>query len=1120
MGHLTKGHIYTQKHVPQPSSAGGAINPANWSLKRDYERLLAANGWSAPQRAAVLSSTLHEIFYFDHSSSFRRGDVRRTSSVVPIPNQEANNVTSHFNNRSCPHNFTLSFTALGRKLNLFLTLNKYLQSPIFQEKIASRPGTEIDGSGKESDCFYQIKNYETFGTFSVDTNGYLRGEVQSDDTHLVIVPLLITLAMPLTDREGKLHVLTDSSHPQLLYVLGSSPVNTTTVHACGIHPSADGKKRRHNKEQKKRNGGRTHAHMRRSRSPSPPTTRDFRLQLKWIELGLIFDSSLLNLIKTVRQEPAAVALHLTNLIDQIYQPLKTRVLLSYLELWPDHNQIHITRDTSATLLHLMSYSTENLQAISFDSLQLVTASTKGFFADDFGTAATNSVCTLKSVGIVHNGPSLDLISLAVKVAHMLAHNLGIDHDTSTIKLRDCICPSAEGCLMEGHIPATSAWATSIFSSCSQDDYLEALHNGLGSCLLSSPFQDNSSSTTCGNGIVDLNEDCDCGGFTECLGKAPCCDPITCRFKDGAECAVGTCCTSECKFKREGNLCRSAAHECDLPEFCTGSDESCPPDGFKQSGYLCGDDTGYCFNHSCVTYNGHCQTFWGPGSSVAPTECFDTNNPIHFSNQSDHFCTTLTCQGGNSDLLPWNLDWLTPVTTVVTTNGNQFHCKTLQATDHSPGVYFSGATLSLSRILTGTKCGTNKLCIDGLCTPLKSLHGRVDCPTNNRAIICSGRGTCDDLNKCSCHSNYVGPDCSRLPSSRSTKHQNDVNSNNEANENAKRTLLLDNKRSLTTELFDNFMMLIIMVSLIALFLIIFLVALLCYKIAMKNQQPELVDFYSDSDPSSGTYDLCSPVAAISATHSHHGLRYTSVPTSEHDIFTFAEGSPQSEQTRIESFSPLSVRRPSKDAAVSPFIQRRQSARRLLNQERTEIGCGSIKPNGTPYIDLTYVAPYRAAVSQPNDTVPFRNGGRIRIKDFDQLLQQLDSECEVNSYHREGPVPGRRVSKLSRTETRDVDCQVNFDCNDAGRRTLNDGLPLPMSELSLLPVIVARNREVLFIDEDSDPHVWQPRKSSLTAASVKAVMGSPQRRRQEAEERRKERQGYPHASVDLSSDSDSA
>lgn len=45
---------------------------------------------------------------------------------------------------------------------------------------------------------------------------------------------------------------------------------------------------------------------------------------------------------------------------------------------------------------------------------------------------------------------------------------------------------------------------------------------------------------CGNGFIELGEDCDCGLLkNEC--DNPCCDAVTCKLKPFASCAAGECC---------------------------------------------------------------------------------------------------------------------------------------------------------------------------------------------------------------------------------------------------------------------------------------------------------------------------------------------------------------------------------------------------------------------------------------------------------------------------------------------------------------------------------------------------------------------------------------------------
>ena len=44
-----------------------------------------------------------------------------------------------------------------------------------------------------------------------------------------------------------------------------------------------------------------------------------------------------------------------------------------------------------------------------------------------------------------------------------------------------------------------------------------------------------------------------------------------------------------QLKAPSTLCRAAASECDLPEFCHGNTEWCPSDVHKQNGLTCDNE---------------------------------------------------------------------------------------------------------------------------------------------------------------------------------------------------------------------------------------------------------------------------------------------------------------------------------------------------------------------------------------------------------------------------------------------------------------------------------------------------------------------------------------------------
>uniref|UniRef100_A0A1I8FIT5 Disintegrin domain-containing protein n=1 Tax=Macrostomum lignano TaxID=282301 RepID=A0A1I8FIT5_9PLAT len=107
--------------------------------------------------------------------------------------------------------------------------------------------------------------------------------------------------------------------------------------------------------------------------------------------------------------------------------------------------------------------------------------------------------------------------------------------------------------------------------------------------------------TCGNGIVEPNEECDCGGPLACQNNR-CCQADTCKLVAGAACGFGDCCNmTSCTPLASGVLCRLAVdHRCDYPEFCDGVKATCPPDLSVMSDWPCdGKKTQRCRLRACL-----------------------------------------------------------------------------------------------------------------------------------------------------------------------------------------------------------------------------------------------------------------------------------------------------------------------------------------------------------------------------------------------------------------------------------------------------------------------------------------------------------------------------------------
>lgn len=162
-----------------------------------------------------------------------------------------------------------------------------------------------------------------------------------------------------------------------------------------------------------------------------------------------------------------------------------------------------------------------------------------------------------------------------------------------------------------------------WSTCSLEHLALAFEHGMDYCLRNKP-QKLFDSPICGNGFVEPGEQCDCGLKENC--DNPCCNVTTCMLHSNASCATGECCDLKtCRPKTAGTECRSAEHECDLPEYCTGQSEYCPADVFKMDGEGCSVGKAFCYQGSCRTHDDQCKLLWGPTGWSSDTQCYEMNN---------------------------------------------------------------------------------------------------------------------------------------------------------------------------------------------------------------------------------------------------------------------------------------------------------------------------------------------------------------------------------------------------------------------------------------------------------------------------------------------------------------
>lgn len=350
--------------------------------------------------------------------------------------------------------------------------------------------------------------------------------------------------------------------------------------------------------------------------------------------------------------------------------------------------------------------------------------------------------------LINYSQSISLI--ATTIAHEMGHNFGMEHDTN-----DCLCPS-KSCIMgaSSSFPSPSHW-----SSCSVRQIEESFQHGIDHCLFNKPsvvFR-----PSCGNGLVDEGEQCDCGLADFCTN--PCCNATTCQFKEGAECANGECCNREtCKIiTHDANVvCRDKISSCDIPEKCDGISEYCPKDAVVKDGTECLEGYSYCFKGRCDTRQDQCQLLWGSKATVANYRCFQQNlnasssgncgydkttkTYLNCDNEKDSICGRLHCIHPN-EKLRYGPEGAAIISKSRYHNG-KIECYSviidLGLDDMDPGLVPNGA-----------KCALDSMCVNQRCVPVNRYLMDRPCQYN-----CNKNGYCDNEGHCHCFEGFSSYDC--------------------------------------------------------------------------------------------------------------------------------------------------------------------------------------------------------------------------------------------------------------------------------------------------------------------------------------------------------------------------
>nr|XP_013015243.1 disintegrin and metalloproteinase domain-containing protein 33 isoform X1 [Cavia porcellus] len=489
-----------------------------------------------------------------------------------------------------------------------------------------------------------------------------------------------------------------------------------------------------------------------ARLPSAPQSRDKREAPRgprYLELYLVADHSLYLIQHQNLNHTKQRLLEIANYVDQLLRTLDIQVVLTGLEVWTEQDRSRVTADANATLWDFLQWRRELWARRPHDSTQLLTGRT--FRGSSVGLAPVGGICRSESSGGVSTDHSELPIGAAVTMAHEIGHSLGLSHDP------DGCCTEQGGCVMAA---ATGHPFPRVFSACSRRQLRAFFRKGGGACLSNAPEPGLPvPPSRCGNGFVEAGEECDCGSGQKC--PDPCCFAHNCSLRAGAQCAHGDCC-ARCLLKPAGSLCRQAAGDCDLPEFCTGASPHCPPDVYLLNGWPCAGGRGYCRDGACPTLEQQCEQLWGPGSRPAPEACFQQGNLAGDASgncgqdgagrflpcaQRDAQCGTLQCQGGEPNPM---VPHMAPVESTARFDGHEVACRAALVL---PDAQLD--PLDLGLVEPGTHCGPGMVCQDRHCQNASSQE------LERCLTACHNHGVCNSNQNCHCSSGWAPPFCDKL-----------------------------------------------------------------------------------------------------------------------------------------------------------------------------------------------------------------------------------------------------------------------------------------------------------------------------------------------------------------------
>ncbi|KAL6039018.1 hypothetical protein STEG23_007148, partial [Scotinomys teguina] len=486
-------------------------------------------------------------------------------------------------------------------------------------------------------------------------------------------------------------------------------------------------------------------------SEGHPSTQDknhSQLLPQMLKLHIIVGKSLYDYMGSDTMAVTQKIFQIIGLVNTMFTQLELTVVLASLELWSDKNQISTDGDANDILQRLLDWKQDYLSLQSHEITHLLIYREHPRY---IGATSPSDLCNKSyAAGIVMYPEDIGLEGFSVVITQLIGLHVGLSYND----VNNCSCPRAP-CIMQQGALRSSGMKT--FSNCSIRDYKRYVSEFVEKCLgnLSNEQVLQQDQSVCGDGIVEANEECDCGNDTECQFKE-CCNHETCRLKAPAKCGSGLCCTSNCELSAAGTPCRRAVDaECDFTEYCNGSSSHCVPDTFALNSHLCRLGSAYCYNGRCQALNDQCVNLFGKGSQGASYACFEKVNLQHEKLADCGFKNSHPLPCGQKDVLCGKLACFRPHKKYKSTAQPVIYSYVHDSVCLSipPGVSMRSDGRDYAYVADGTVCGPQMYCINGTCKEVTL--ARHDC---NATRKCKGNGICNNFGNCQCFPDYRPPDC--------------------------------------------------------------------------------------------------------------------------------------------------------------------------------------------------------------------------------------------------------------------------------------------------------------------------------------------------------------------------